>query len=508
MLEKRKVISLIGIILFIMTPLLSAVLFCLKDGKMIWDVYLPLGGWSDEITYYKQIEGILAYGMPRGYFGYNQSSALYGTLGVWGLLPLLPYCLWGGIFGWNYVSPIYANIFFCMSALAIVYLLLRPTMKQVGVFSLFWFLNPFINRYLLSGVVEASVTSQLILVTAIGIGLLSDQKKKSKISDKVLWAIGILLICYMALARPYYEVLFLIPFWKACKDRKRVWQILLPVLALLTLGLFFLNSHFFCSTYFSNMLSFSKMLERGLGGMVTYLFSGLIKIGRLMWYAIRYNDTVGWYYLFLMIELLAMAAVCIYRRVCHRAVPVMLLITLLSDVLILFSIIELYDLVVGARHILALIMANAFLLLMETRLPVNEVLSVLCLFAIIQIGSTDTPPYQQDEYVRYMEQLQEEFGKVVSVTEQVSYKNVVAMPTADSSAAVPGEKVCTYYGLLFAMPAGVGISLDYEGFYDDLENVRAGYILVHPEGMIRKKLEEAGMVCIFENKEFALYENE
>ena len=96
MLEKRKVISLIGIILFIMTPLLSAVLFCLKDGKMIWDVYLPLGGWSDEITYYKQIEGILAYGMPRGYFGYNQSSALYGTLGVWGLLPLLPYCLWGG----------------------------------------------------------------------------------------------------------------------------------------------------------------------------------------------------------------------------------------------------------------------------------------------------------------------------------------------------------------------------------------------------------------------------
>ena len=107
-----------------------------------------------------------------------------------------------------------------------------------------------------------------------------------------------------------------------------------------------------------------------------------------------------------------------------------------------------------------------------------------------------------------MEQLQEEFGKVVSVTEQVSYKNVVAMPIEDSSAVVPGEKVCTYYGLLFAMPAGVGISLDYEGFYDDLENVRAGYILVHPEGMIRKKLEEAGMVCIFENKEFALYENE
>lgn len=97
--KKRKVLYMIGVILFIITPFLSVALFCLKDGKMFWDVYLPLGGWSDEITYYKQIEGILSYGMPRGYFGYNQSRALYGTLGVWGLQPLLPYCLWGGGIG-------------------------------------------------------------------------------------------------------------------------------------------------------------------------------------------------------------------------------------------------------------------------------------------------------------------------------------------------------------------------------------------------------------------------
>ena len=75
--------------LFTLVPLLSAILFCFRDGKLISDFYIPLGGWSDEITYYKQIEGILAYCMPRGYFGYNQSRALYGSLGVWGLLPLI-----------------------------------------------------------------------------------------------------------------------------------------------------------------------------------------------------------------------------------------------------------------------------------------------------------------------------------------------------------------------------------------------------------------------------------
>lgn len=93
--NKNRYLNSIFILVFIMTPLLSAALFCLKDGRMIWDIYIPLGGWSDEITYYKQIEGILSYGLPRGYFGYNQSRALYGSLAVWGLIPLIPYVVWG-----------------------------------------------------------------------------------------------------------------------------------------------------------------------------------------------------------------------------------------------------------------------------------------------------------------------------------------------------------------------------------------------------------------------------
>lgn len=86
----RQAVSILFFILLVSTPLVSALLFCMKDGKTISDIYIPLGGWSDEITYYKQIEGILSHGMPRGYFGYNQSSALYGTLGVWGVVPLIP----------------------------------------------------------------------------------------------------------------------------------------------------------------------------------------------------------------------------------------------------------------------------------------------------------------------------------------------------------------------------------------------------------------------------------
>lgn len=109
--DREKILQRSFGLLFCLTPLISAILFCMMDGKMITDIYIPLGGWSDEITYYKQIEGILSHGMPRGYFGYNQSKALYGSLSVWGLVPLIPYVIWGKIFGWNYCSPIFANIF-------------------------------------------------------------------------------------------------------------------------------------------------------------------------------------------------------------------------------------------------------------------------------------------------------------------------------------------------------------------------------------------------------------
>ena len=136
--SKKKMIRTVFVIVFCMVPLLSAILFCLKDGRWIGDVYIPLGGWSDEITYYKQIEGILSYGMPRGFFGYNQSRALYGSLGVWGMIPLIPYVVWGGIFGWNYSSPIFANIFFCMIAFVVLFKVMHLTGKEMGALSIFW----------------------------------------------------------------------------------------------------------------------------------------------------------------------------------------------------------------------------------------------------------------------------------------------------------------------------------------------------------------------------------
>lgn len=507
-LEKKKIFDHIFILLFLLTPLISAALFCLKDGRMIRDIYIPLGGWSDEITYYKQIEGILSHGLPRGYFGYNQSRALYGSLAVWGLIPLIPYVIWGFFFGWSYCSPIYANIFFCIAALMVFYKLLHPKRAEMTAITVFWVANQFLNRYVLSGVIEASVTAQLLIVTACGEYLLSGEirdcrgKDITAAKDRAVFILCTLAICFLTLARPYFAVFFLIPFWKSAKDKsiKRIAG--LPILAAGIMGLFFLNSRYFCSTYFSNVISFEKIVTVNIEN----LFESFLRIAKYIWYAMRYKGSgPGWYYLLFLLELTMMACVCIWRKHCRKEVPPMFIVSLTGELLILLALVVMYDLDVGARHILALVVVNAVLLVLEFHTFSAGMLALLCVASIFRTQGADALPYKEDTYVQYMDMLEEEFAKVVKVTEEISYDNVVAMPTADRDAKDPAQGVCTYYGILFAMPSGVGISLDFQDFYDDPGNLKAKYILVHPDGEIRETLEEIGMSCIFGNDELMLY---
>lgn len=505
---EKKMFDHIVILLFFLTPLISAALFCLKDGRMISDIYIPLGGWSDEITYYKQIEGILSHGLPRGYFGYNQSRALYGSLAVWGMIPLIPYVVWGFFFGWSYCSPVYANIFFCTAALMAFYKLIHPKKSEMAAITVFWVANQFLNRYVLSGVIEASVTAQLLIVMACGEYLLSgkirDCRRKEIIvaKDRAVCILCTGIICFLTLARPYFAVLFLIPFWKAIKEKTKGQIIGLPFLAAGIMALFFINSRYFCSTYFSNVISFSKISSLNPG----ILFESFLKIAKYIWYAVRYEGGgPGWYYLLFFLELTMMLCVCIWRKHCREEAPPMFVVSLTGELLILFALVVMYDLEVGARHILALIVANAVLLALEFRTYSVWVLALVCAASVFRTQGADGLPYREEAYVRYMDMLEEEFAKAVKVTEEISYDNVVAMPTADRDAKDPERGVCTYYGILFAMPSGVGISLDFQDFYEDAGNIKAKYILVHPDGEIRQTLEGIGMSCIFENDELMLY---
>lgn len=499
-----KIVSFAAGVLFILTPLLSGILQCALDGKTLADIYIPLGGWSDEITYYKQIESMVSHGIPRGYFGFNQSKAIWGPFAYWGVLPLIPYVIWGVVFGWTYTSPIYANIFFCILAFAFIYFMLHPDKKWCFSFSLFWLFFQYLNRHILSGVVEASVIQQLVFIVVIGECLLSDKvREKVEITsrkEKILLITCIVFIFFMTVVRPYYAVLYLIPFWAVVRDKNKVGMITVPAVALLSIIVFVIYKKYTCAAYFNDVILVDEMFAEGIKGIGTQIWGDIVELGKYIWYALRYHDAVGWYYIFLFVELFIMLLVVVYGLFKKRAIPRMYVVTLIGNGLILLSIMLLYSLVVGGRHILALIVVNAILLLTETHISIGGGLAVLGILCSLLAGQKEPIPYANKEYVAWLENLKAVFAEHMEVTDQLSYDNVVGMP-------VSGDAV-TYYGYLFAVPAGMGVSIDFWEMYEEQGNIKAKYIIAHPNAGVRDRLEAVGMECVVEMDELVLYVRE
>ena len=91
---------------------------------------------------------------------------------------LLPWAVWGKLFGWSLTSPVYANIVFNMIALGAFCLLVRPDKKQSAfVLGLLGVFIPY-TRYMLSGMPEA-------LFMCLGIWFVALSLSYDK--DKRLW---------------------------------------------------------------------------------------------------------------------------------------------------------------------------------------------------------------------------------------------------------------------------------------------------------------------------------
>ena len=87
--------------------------------------------WGDEQWWWQQANAVVEYGKPLGYWGYNGSCAPIGTFGTWGPAMLIPYALFGKIFGWNQWSYAYANVFYLGLATLIFIRLTRISNKKI-----------------------------------------------------------------------------------------------------------------------------------------------------------------------------------------------------------------------------------------------------------------------------------------------------------------------------------------------------------------------------------------
>lgn len=231
---KKRVLQVAAVI----TPLLCAALVLMITGHGM-DFRILVPAWNDEGGWFSQVAAMVEYGRPLGYYGYNGTHAAVGTFGPWGIAPLVPYWLFGSVFGWHVWSMALANICFLCLAVGIFIFLTKPNCRQlVWIIVMYFCLNITVGysmtamseglRYSLGIVLLAILLylprclrpcreegwgkKQVVIVAALGL--------------VVLYAVNVYLI--FALAVPVYS-------WIVCTHTKRCYRFRIPVSIAVTL---------------------------------------------------------------------------------------------------------------------------------------------------------------------------------------------------------------------------------------------------------------------------------
>lgn len=134
--DMKKKSQLIFSAIFILLPVLLfggvSLMQYVQYGRSGGGLFLPMPKWNDEAVYYELVKTWLATGMPKGYWGFEGGHAILGTGGAWSPAILLPYAIWGEMFGWGYSSVAIANVVFLCIANAVMLLLCKLDKKGIG----------------------------------------------------------------------------------------------------------------------------------------------------------------------------------------------------------------------------------------------------------------------------------------------------------------------------------------------------------------------------------------
>lgn len=527
-------------------PVLCCVVYCAIQGKTIGQVYLPESEWNDELFYYKQVEGIVNFGYPLGYFGFNESHALKLSFAAWSPVLVFPWILWGLLFGWNLMSPVICNIVLMTLACFLFVCLVKPTWKQLGILGLlFCFYTPFV-RYMLSVMPEVICFSMLIVFYGLAINYLQKEKNYKLVLLFVLSGI-------MTLMRPYLLLFLLLPvfFW----IRKSRWKGVLGSGAVLivVLGVYagikhYLGAEYFAPLFFTDWVE--AFFEQGLFGGIRYTLSKLYYMGASFWghtvQGVRTGLASGAFfagYLVMMLVLIgqSFADWRKLRRAKKREQDLadraewtgrigrQLVIEVhlaLSFVAMLFALLLMYKLTEGSKHLLTFMAAGVFIVaMMETKFYKKAVLigvTFAYLYSYMAVDPYDYQvPFLREEREAQVEEWREIFAGNITPDREYApcFDNVVIWVFSDivqdtaaeqkDAQGLSGEPCTqnTAWQVLYALPEGCGISCCMKDYViANLDSLKSRYLLTVSGGEIDSLCEQAGFTELGRDEEAVLYQ--
>lgn len=537
--KDKRYVTMAKSVLLALLPLLCCLVYCAAQGKTIGQVYLPASEWNDELFYYKQVEGIINYGYPQGYFGFNESHALKLSFAAWSPVLVFPWIIWGFLFGWNLMSPIVCNIFLMSLCCFLFVWLVKPTWKQLGILTLLFCLyTPFV-RYMLSGMPEVICFSMLILFYALAVNYLKCEK---------IWKLVLLFVMsgIMTLMRPYMLLFLLLPAYLWVRRSRRIGAagsiLVMGVVLALYAGIkHYLGAEYFAPLFFTDWVT--AYFERGLFGGIRYTLGKLYYMGKDFWghtqQGFRTGLASGAFFAgyLVMLGILIVHSLRNYfalrrqrkeaaREAAEQKKPaggtdardsdirrhlIIEVHLVFSFVAMLFALLLMYKLTEGSKHLLTFMAAGIFMIsLMETRFYKKAVLLGLTFVYFYSYKAVDPYDYQvpfvTEQSRAATQEWQEKFaGELRLKTENTpNFDNVVIWVFRDET--VEGAKNVDWQ-LLYGLPEGFGVSCCMpEYVLQNLESLESRYLISLSGGRIDEACREAGYREIWRDESTVLYQ--
>ena len=544
--QDKRYMTLLKAVLMALLPVVCCLVRTAAEGRSIGQVYLPSSEWNDELFYFKQVESIVKYGFPRGYFGFNESHALQLSFAAWSPVLVFPWILWGLVFGWNLLSPVICNIVLLTIAMFVFVWLVKPTWKQLGILTVLFSLYTLFTRYMLSGMPEVICFGMLILFYGLAFSYL---KKETKGKLTTMFIVSVLL----TLMRPYMLLFLLLAcYFLIRRSRKSGWIVSALVVAA-TGVVYVLIKHYLGAEYFTPLFYtdwITTFFTDGIGAGFRNFF------GTLHWKGLEfYRHCVSGAksglasgaffdgYLLLLAILLVQSYLDIRKlRRAKKAArivmepaddkvreailgPVMLteekrkdlqnrlIIELhfaFSLIAMLFAHLLMYKMVEGSKHFLTFIAAGIFIVsMLETRYYKKAVLlgaAFLYLYSYKAVEPYDYQiPYITQDREAQVDYWQQIFAEHLTLeTEKVpNYENVVIWTFGDET---PQGNQNLKWQLLYGVPEGFGISCcEREYILEHLTELRSRYLATVSGGEIDELCSVEGYEEIGRDADMVLY---
>ena len=516
--QDKRYLTLVKAVLMALLPVVCWLVRTAAEGRSIGQVYLPSSEWNDELFYFKQVESIVKYGFPRGYFGFNESHALQLSFAAWSPVLVFPWILWGLVFGWNLLSPVICNIVLLTITMFVFVWLVKPTWKQLGILTVLFSLYTLFTRYMLSGMPEVICFSMLILFYGLAFSYLN---KETKGKLTAMFIVSVLL----TLMRPYMLLFLLLAcFFRIRRSRKSGWIVSVSVVAV-TGVVYVLIKHYLGAEYFTPLFYtdwITTFFTDGIGAGFRNFF------GTLHWKGLEfYRHCVSGAksglasgaffdgYLLLLAILLVQSVQDFraYRREKQTRLRNQLIIEVhfaFSLIAMLFAHLLMYKMVEGSKHFLTFIAAGIFIVsMLQTRYYKKAVLlgaAFLYLYSYKAVEPYDYQvPYVTDDREAQVEYWQQIFAEHLTLeTEKVpNYENVVIWTFGDET---PQENQNLKWQLLYGVPEGFGISCcEREYILEHLTELRSRYLATVSGGEIDELCSVEGYEEIGRDADMVLY---